>query len=346
MKIYYKTSKFSIAHCCHSIEIGKYDKILSDKYNKIYWEYIKNGNVPSKFDEDGKNELPEYKKLHLSIRLLINEIIKIDTWKKQMNREISDGLRKKRTGRPPITQLPIQFETINEMISSNLYKDIVEINFMNNSLTELPIIPPNLKILICYNNSLTKIGPLPITLTHLNISNNKLKAIPELPPNLEYLNCSNNNISYIGTLPISLNTLICHNNNLKYFPNMASRQECTRGSCYGDYFFIKNTVPCLHYKLSYVMIDNNPIESLPKSFKYCLKCNGQNIKLAEYKDNMVVCNDCCRTITILLNNTPLKEYGGIKYHLTDDMSSNMDIDGHIDYSGDEEGEPISYDKIN
>ena len=83
--IYYKTSKLSAAQCQRRIEIGAYDKALSEKYNSIYWEYVKNGTIPNMMDEDGKKVLPEYRKHPLDIQLMIADIHKVEEWKKKMD---------------------------------------------------------------------------------------------------------------------------------------------------------------------------------------------------------------------------------------------------------------------
>ncbi len=86
------------------------------------------------------------------------------------------------------------------------YDLIEELDLSHKNLTELPILPKNLKRLNCGYNNLITLQNLPNGLIKLECNNNQIKKLTELPKNLVYLNISNNPIE---------NTIINLNNNQK-----------------------------------------------------------------------------------------------------------------------------------
>lgn len=349
MHIYYKTTSFTKLQCQHVIEIGPFDKEISDEYNTIYWQYVKNNVVPGKLDEYGNNELPSYAKLHYTSKILVDEIYQIEEWNMRMVREINEGERKKKSGRPSLTQLPIQYETIADMVASPMYDDIVEINFMSNNLTELPRLPKNLKILSCLRNKLSSLPKLPDTLIELDISFNEFKTLNNIPPNLVMLSCSDNQLEFIGKLPNTMKQLFCYNNKLRALPELNAAGECKHGTCHGNYEPSENKIPCLHNKLVDVFAQDNPIVSIPKSYFTCMKCYGTEFNMCDYKLDTIVCKGCRKQLRIILKNTPLEKSGGLERLISGDMPVSMDIEkpAHSGSGSDEDDDMvISYDKIN
>ncbi len=398
-KFYYKTKDISTGKCARAIEIGPYDRGIYTEYNNIFWEYVKNCTIPKMLTENTKEEEKEFSAHPLEIRLMIMEIYKYEQWKKDIDKWKSDlvawkqmvheweknmkiwskntdpgkGVKTEKPNvpvkpfKPLIREMPTKFETIAEMVTSELYNQIDEINFGNCHLTNLPMLPENLVILKCYHNALAELPRLPHTLRHLDISYNNFIILPDLPPNLEYLSCTHNFLEFIGQLPNSLIHLYCCNNNLKYLPELGPREECKRGMCYGDFSPSKNeSVPCLHYKLSFVSCAYNPLESFPESFKKCMKCEGQNIKLWNDYTDRIYCGDCSRVFAIdcyglkieklkktiqppweFVENTSLGRIiqnqfdGNIAYYLVN--GDNMEVDGGT--SGEDDGPAINYDGI-
>lgn len=353
--IHYKTPKIRETQSHQRIEIGPYDKVLSGKYNAIFWDYVKNGTIPKMMDEDKKKELPEFRKHHRSIQLLIAEIHKVEAWKIRMDKEISAGDRKKRSGRPPIRSLPTQFETIEEMVASDMYDEIDEIIFDTCYLSKLPRLPKNLVKLNCYHNFLTELPPLPPTLQHLDIHDNKFVKLTDLPPNLKILICNDNKLESICTLPRDVHNFICYNNNLKKLPKIKPGGNCQRGACTGYYQPEVNQVPCIHRKLSFVMAGSNPLESLPNDYQKCMRCGNEELAEWGMEGRHIQCTKCKYLISVLINNTPLREHidaeynGDITNYLIGAKATPMEVEGTAEAaaesSGDEDGMVISYDTI-
>lgn len=391
MKIYYKTIDMKSAHCHKIIEIGPYDKAHYDAYNAIYWDYIKNGTIPNMFSEDGKRVLLEYQMHPQDIRIMILQMHKVREWKKQIEKwkvDINEFKNNMRTWeknmkdwknkpdanednkppkpleqikpyRPPVYPMNIKFETIDEMVASDLYDQINDINFMNCGLHKLPRLPLKLVILNCYHNSLTELPPLPITLKHLDISNNNFVTLSNLPSNLEFLGCSHNQLEHIDQLPLNVSNFYCEYNKLKILPELPPIQECHRGMCYGNFEPHKNEKPCLHHKLTYVICFDNPLEEFPESYTKCIKCGANNLEQWENYSDKIQCKDCHKIITIdysgsilrksdwQFNDTPLgknihgKFDGSLSAYLT--SKNAMNVDGES--SCDDDDMVIDYDNI-
>jgi Leucine-rich repeat (LRR) protein len=82
----------------------------------------------------------------------------------------------------------------------------------------LPLLPDNLKELICYSTCLTSLPPLPNGLQKLSCSNTKLTSLPPLPNGLTILECQNTPITSLPPLPNSLKELVCYNTLLTSLP--------------------------------------------------------------------------------------------------------------------------------
>lgn len=83
------------------------------------------------------------------------------------------------------------FEVIPPKIESFRQEENI-INCSGLGLTELPPLPPHLKVLSCSDNCLESLPPLPNTLERLHCERNNLKALPlDLPQALE-LHCQGN----------------------------------------------------------------------------------------------------------------------------------------------------------
>ena len=84
---------------------------------------------------------------------------------------------------------------INNWIKNNDENETLHLSYLN--LSELPILPQNLKKLICSYNKISNLNNLPQNLIYLNCSFNKLINLNNLPPNLKYLDFSNNLLKHI-----------------------------------------------------------------------------------------------------------------------------------------------------
>jgi Leucine-rich repeat (LRR) protein len=97
---------------------------------------------------------------------------------------------------------------------------LTKISCYDNYLTELPELPVTLEELYCYQNELTELPELPQSLIILSCGTNNLTELPELPQSLIILGCGNNNLTALPELPITVETFDCRCNNIKYLsPN-------------------------------------------------------------------------------------------------------------------------------
>lgn len=80
---------------------------------------------------------------------------------------------------------------------------LLELNAMNNLLTEIDL-PPQLLNLFCSNNKITSFSEFPITMEDLRCSRNPLKSLPVLPPNLFSLECYNCKLESLPERPPKL----------------------------------------------------------------------------------------------------------------------------------------------
>ena len=121
----------------------------------------------------------------------------------------------------------------------------------------LPTLPPNLLLLECSNNKLSKIPALPFTLKNFYCSYNEIFTLPYLPGSITDMGCSNNFISKLPELPPFLIFLSCFNN--------------TALTC----------LPTLPDSLLYIEVSPN-ITCLPNAIKKLsiFQYDGQSFKLA------------------------------------------------------------------
>lgn len=101
---------------------------------------------------------------------------------------------------PQVTELNFDNKDIKELPSLIIYKNLVRLHCNNNSLSELPKLPKNLKYLSVRNNYIEKLpSSLPQNLITLDLSYNKIQDLPKvLPPNLKILICNHNELKYIS----------------------------------------------------------------------------------------------------------------------------------------------------
>ena len=109
------------------------------------------------------------------------------------------------------------YNSFEEIIYLEDYDDIVFIDCYENQLTELPILPLSLKSLICSNNQLTNLPTLSDNLKKLWCSDNKLTELPILPDSLSQLYCKSNQLTELPTLPGSLKGITYYNNPIHDF---------------------------------------------------------------------------------------------------------------------------------
>ena len=166
-----------------------------------------------------------------------------------------------------VEQLNIYDMGITEIPDLSNERIIRHIICFNNQLKSLPPLPPNLITLSCYNNQLTSLPPLPSTLQTLICHHNQLTSLPPLPQGLSHLDCSNNQLTSLPILSGRINEnygrmeglkiLNCSNNKLTSLPPLpislnelfCSNNQLTSLPSGGSLF----KVSCI----------NNPLTSLP-----------------------------------------------------------------------------------
>jgi hypothetical protein len=125
-------------------------------------------------------------------------------------------------------QFPDDIETIDVSMQTHYLPDLSrfyklkDLVCSNNQLTQLPNLPPTLKVLYCINNLLTQLPTLPPTVTHLYCFDNQLTQLPTLPSKLKLLYCNNNQLTQLPILPPKLKYLVCNNNQLTQLPTLPS----------------------------------------------------------------------------------------------------------------------------
>ncbi|MBY0424785.1 MAG: putative Ig domain-containing protein [Cytophagales bacterium] len=89
-----------------------------------------------------------------------------------------------------------------------------------NQIKSLPTLPYNLRILGCAENQISSLPSLPIWLTDLNCGRNSLTTLPGLPSNLIYLTTGSNKLTELPSLPSYLRLMDCSNNQLTKLPEL------------------------------------------------------------------------------------------------------------------------------
>lgn len=167
-------------------------------------------------------------------------------------------------------------------------------------LTELPILPINLKYLDCSYNLLKSLPILPNKLEQLYCNNNNIKKINNLPDTLQNLICDRNDIYELDISRTKLKKVSCNHNNLTKFnsPNTLIELDCG--------FNYLTTLNNLFFGLQILICDKNKIkklEYLPTSLLK-LNCNKNKIKKLDNLPNLLIKLHCSYNRIEELNNLP------------------------------------------
>jgi E3 ubiquitin-protein ligase SspH2 len=149
---------------------------------------------------------------------------------------------------------------INKYLKS-LPKDTEIIDVSHKELKYLPDLTrfKKLKVLVCYNNYLTKLPKLNDSLEGLYCQRNQITELPDLNNNLYELHCSNNQIIELPSLNENLEVLYCNNNKLTKLPilNKNLGELCCSNNQITE-------LPCLTENLKELYFYNNKV----KYFQY------------------------------------------------------------------------------
>lgn len=117
----------------------------------------------------------------------------------------------------------------------------------------------NLDSLDCSNDTISNIPALPAQLKYFNCSYNRLTALPTLPESLISLYCNYNALTHLPTLPAALLTLQCTNNSLLSLPNLqnVTVMDCSNNGT-GHW-----SLPALPAGLKKLTCNNCFLDSLP-----------------------------------------------------------------------------------
>ena len=156
--------------------------------------------------------------------------------------------------------------TINKFIVKNSFlkkiknipEGIQQFCCSNNKLTKLPCFQyTQLKLLNFSNNKITTLGLLPDCLECLCFNQNKIVNIPNFPKSLTHLECSWNRISNLYSISQNIQTMIVDHNQLYQLP------------CLSDLHFLKTLIcnsnhihelPPLPGLIEYIDYSENPIK--------------------------------------------------------------------------------------
>jgi uncharacterized repeat protein (TIGR01451 family) len=139
-----------------------------------------------------------------------------------------------------------------------LPQSLLELHCYNDLLSALPVLPLSLQVLVCGNNSLPILPVLPPSLVELRCYNNLLPVLPVFPSTLQYLDCSSNQLPGLPAIPASLNFINCGSNVITALPFLTNGVEVLL--C--DHNVITN-LPSLPLSLRTLNCGSNPLIDLP-----------------------------------------------------------------------------------
>jgi uncharacterized repeat protein (TIGR01451 family) len=117
------------------------------------------------------------------------------------------------------SSLVIYYSNISDLTGIEYFDNLTTLICDNNQLTTLPPLPSGLQELYCHDNLINYLPDLPYGLVLLHCFNNQLTSLPILPENLWQLVIDNNQIACIPNLPLFLITFTYDNNPITCFPN-------------------------------------------------------------------------------------------------------------------------------
>lgn len=150
-----------------------------------------------------------------------------------------------------------------------------ELSLDRYNLTELPVLPDNLRRLSCRYNKLTTLPNLPNTLTKIQCSYNNLTLLPVLPHGLTSLACDDNKLKKLPLLPSSILNVYCRNNLLTKINKLPKNLE--RLFCGNNLLFELTDLPGSLVELSCEQNDLTILPKLPPSLEE-LFCNINKLK--------------------------------------------------------------------
>ena len=112
---------------------------------------------------------------------------------------------------PGITSLNVSHNRLTQL--SNLPAELIHLYCDHNRLTSIPRLPDTLQLLDVSHNQLTELSNLPASLKILDFGNNQIHCLTGLPQ-LILLSCRNNLITRLTGLPDTIEYVICNGNRI------------------------------------------------------------------------------------------------------------------------------------
>lgn len=165
------------------------------------------------------------------------------------------------------------------------------------TLTYIPALPQNLKVLECRNDSLVSLPALPASLLRLVCEFNVLDSLPQLPATLQSITCYNNKLTTLPTLPVTLNALYCSGNKIDSLPALSD--SLTILSCYSNKL---SKLPALPALLVNLLCSGNVLTTIPTlpSLLKTLSCyNNKLTALPALPDSLQAINCGYNKLTTL-----------------------------------------------
>jgi len=95
-----------------------------------------------------------------------------------------------------ITELDLSYKELTKLPDLSLYTNLKKLNCYNNQITSLDNLPLTLITLFCVGNLIATLDNLQLTLIELYCGSNQITSLDNLPLTLTYLNCYNNPFTY------------------------------------------------------------------------------------------------------------------------------------------------------
>jgi Leucine-rich repeat (LRR) protein len=161
-----------------------------------------------------------------------------------------------------LIKISLENNLLEFFADGNIFLNLVELNLSYNKLTNIPLIPPNLKKLNIERNELEKIeNLLESQLEYLNISGNDIQTLEGLPPTLKKLEIDKNSITILDIsnlfkleyLNANSNDIVTINNN---FPETLIHIELNHNQL--------ESIPDINSNIVTLELSNNRLKFLPK----------------------------------------------------------------------------------
>ncbi len=174
-----------------------------------------------------------------------------------------------------ITEINLANLDIVDLTGVEYFTSLTQLFCHNNSISNLPALPPNLEVLICSNNELVTLPALPETLVYLYCGNNQLSTLPELPYGLIELMCYNNQLTNLSELPNTIDYMVASNNQIteiSNLPNVLTFLDVTNNAL--------TTLPELPLTMTALACSNNQLTALPEL---------PNLTTLQVENNLIQC---------------------------------------------------------